>query len=137
MEDLKEHFGTVVVFFGVLWSVVIVFAGVIWRQVRADLNKFPLWLSEINKQGGVVTHNELAEEGPVMTMKAHDVICSRVIAQVAAQITLSEKHQKEMTALMEKEFNALLSGQSKLIERLTELQNMVLKTFNNPNKNEG
>ena len=82
-----------------------------------------------------MTHNELAEEGPVMTMKAHDVICSRVIAQVAAQITLSERHQKEMMALMEKEFNALLYGQGKLIERLTELQDMVLETLNRVGKN--
>jgi len=134
MDDLKEHFGTVIVFFGVLWGVVVVFAAVIWKQVRADLSKFPLWLDDVEKRGGVVTHNELLEEGPLMTSKSHEIICSRVVAQVATQITLSERHQREMMLLMEKEFTALLLGQGKLIERLENIQNIVLETFNKVKK---
>lgn len=100
-------------------------------KLEIDLKQFPLWLVEMERQGGVVTHNELLEEGPLMTTKSHEIICSRICAQFASQIQISERHQKDLLELVEREFRAVSQGQDKMIARLVSLQDDVLRVIKN------
>ena len=127
MEDLKDHIGTVVVVVGAMWALLIAMTGVIWKQLKDDLKKFPDWLEEMEKRGGVVTHHDLIEEGPLMTVKTHDVACAKIIGQIMDRISISEVHQKELMDVMDSKFQAVFDGQAKLIQRLSDLQDSLLR----------
>ncbi len=127
MEDLKEHIGTVLVIVVCMWGAVMTLGSVIWKQVRNDLAKFPNWLKDMDKKGGVVTHDDLIEDGPLMSIKSHEMFCSRVISQVTAQVVTSEKHQGEMLELVRSQFQTAFEGQKRITDRLSTLQDSVLE----------
>jgi uncharacterized protein YaaR (DUF327 family) len=125
MEDLKEHIGTVLAISAGMWGVIVILAGVIWRQLREESRRFPEWLTEVNKQGGIVTSNRLHDD-----LKAHDEAYNKFVTQVTVQIATSEQHQKDVLDRTERHFKDLIEGQGKLISRLQEIQNMVMENQN-------
>ena len=127
MEDLKEHIGTVIAVIAAMWGAILVLGGVIWSQVKNDISKFPNWLKDMDNKGGVVTHDDLVQDGPLMSIKSHEMFCSRVIAEVTSQIVTSEKHQGEMLELVRSQFQTAFEGQKAITDRLSKLQDSVLE----------
>lgn len=129
-DDLREHIGTVVFLLGTMSMIVAGLLRILWGWVRKDLDKFPQWLTEMDKDGGVVTHKQLEARAIGMTVDDHEIICGKVTIMVLARVEQSEKHQRELLVSFEKQFQALVEGQGKLIDRLAEIQDVVLAKLN-------
>ncbi len=129
-KDLTEHIGTVIAILGIMGAALAGCLRIMWGWIQEGINKFPKWLQKMDEQGGVVTHKQLSARAIGMTEDEHEVICGKVTVMVLTRVEQSEKHQKELMEAFGKQFEALLHGQKDLINRLAEIQDVVLDQLN-------
>jgi len=100
MEDLREHIVTVIVILIGLIGIVGFLGRTIMKSLKSEVEKFPIWLNELGKEGGVVSRQKyfewckkaqeecpigteikelhhwrmnIMEEGGIMTTKEHQI----------------------------------------------------------------
>ena len=129
MHDLAEHTGTILWIVAGLLSIVGALIGLTWRDLRGSLGeikkeagKFPAWLLEREKDGGVVTRDKhfawcaeyqgkcpafsgvdiiskwrstMLEKGGVLTRAEHGDICEHITEKVMERMDECFAHQKE------------------------------------------
>ncbi len=126
MSDLAEHIGTVISIVSALLAVVGILVTVIWKDLRkaigeakTEAKKFPTWLQEQSKRGGVITRddhfsfcgyerakcpitnlvewkNELYEKGGPMLTADHASLCKEVAKQMSEGFGNELNHSREL-----------------------------------------